>query len=77
MVPVTVSTFFGIFLVLGLVVVAGMWLFYDLRDRRLLDRKRQLRAYHCVKCGCLYGSRSVEEVTDCPVCRFRNASLRF
>lgn len=77
MVPVTISGFFGFFLVAGLIVVTGLWLFYDVRDRRLLDRKRQLRAYHCVKCGALYGSRSVEEVTPCPACRFRNASLRF
>ncbi len=77
MIVVSFEAFVVFFLVAGLLVVVGLWLFYDLRDKSYYDRQRSLRAHHCVRCGALYASRAKTEVAACPECGFENASLRF
>lgn len=77
MTGITFHAFIVVFLVMGLLLFVGLWLFYDLRDKSYYDRQRILRAHHCVRCGALYASSSEAEVAACPKCGFENASLRF
>jgi hypothetical protein len=71
------STFVIGFLVSGLVFFAAVWLYFDYRDRVLYDRQRRRHVHHCVKCGNLYTTRDGGAPAECPVCGFKNPSLRF
>lgn len=69
--------FIILFLVSGLLLFAGLWLYYDQRDRKYYDRKRQLSVYHCVRCGYLYSQRDIRKPAACVRCGFVNDSLKF
>lgn len=60
----------------ALLFIGGLAWYYERRTRLAL-RRPPLRAYHCVRCGQVYGSRSPGERGDCPHCGFSNISLRF
>lgn len=61
----------------GLAMVFGLWLYYDLRDKRVYQEVRERATYHCVKCGTLYTDGREREVSACPRCGFENARLKF
>lgn len=66
-----------LFLLSGLLLFVGLWLYYDLRDRKYYDRKRLLSVYHCVRCGHLYSLREMKKPAACTRCGFVNDSLKF
>jgi rRNA maturation endonuclease Nob1 len=65
------------YILAGLAVILGMWLYYDRRDRNLYDTQRHRHVFHCVKCGKLYERGGDDELADCPQCGFWNDRLRF
>ena len=69
--------FFLVALLIGLLIVFGLWLFYDLRDRHLFDDQRRLRVFHCLHCDLLYAGTRAQPVCACPRCRRTHARLRF
>lgn len=71
------TQFIVTFLVLGLTFFAVIWLLYDLRDRKVFDRQRQVDVYHCVKCQHLYTGKNFEELKKCPKCQRENIPLKF
>lgn len=77
MITVTFETFMLLFVMAGLALVFGLWVYYDRRDRSLFDAQRFRHTFHCVKCGTLYESRGHQSLADCPHCGFKNERLRF
>lgn len=71
------SLFVAVFVLSGLLLFVGLWLYYDFRDKKYYDRKRQLTVYHCVRCGNLYWKREPKKPAACGRCGFVNDSLRF
>ncbi len=61
----------------GLVLMMGLWTYYDERDRRVYEQERAQSLFHCLKCGRLYSApRHLREVA-CPGCGFENSKLKF
>lgn len=67
----------GGYLIIGLLLIFGLWLYYDRRDSRYYDRRRRRRCFHCVKCGHLYSSNKAGQKINCTECGFANPPLRF
>lgn len=61
----------------AIVLIFSLWLYYDVRDRKLIDAKRRRVVFHCIRCDKLYSASEGTEVCPCPRCRFENARLRF
>ncbi|MDR2844727.1 MAG: hypothetical protein LBV28_01395 [Puniceicoccales bacterium] len=69
--------FAAIFLLAGLVVVCGLWFFYERREAVLSDHRRINTVFHCVKCQLIYARPRRRENTPCPRCGFNNVRLKF
>ncbi|MFP4494249.1 MAG: hydrogenase nickel incorporation protein HypA [Puniceicoccaceae bacterium] len=76
MLSVPLPIFFTAFVMTGLVLVFGLWIYYDRMGVRQRDRLNQT-VFHCVRCGKLYGVHGEVKKADCPACGFRNIPLRF
>lgn len=63
----------------ALVAIAGLWFFYEKRDRSAFDARRKLKVFHCVRCGHLYSvrKRDVSEGEACPECEYKNYELSY
>ena len=59
------------------VLIFGLWIYYDVRDRKLIDDKRRRGVFHCIRCDKLYSAPEGVEVCQCPRCKFENSRLRF
>lgn len=70
---------FGVVLypLIGVLLIAGLWWFYDRRDRKFYDRTRRRTTFHCLKCQHVYTSTDRHEIDECPRCRHPNARLHF
>lgn len=77
MISIDISVFVVIYLITGFVVVFGLSIYYDVRDRGMYDRVRQLGSYHCVRCQHLYSANRHCRTVNCPVCGFANTRLKF
>ncbi len=75
----TVNLSFGalIYTVSAIVLIFGLWIYYDVRDRKLIDAKRRRVVFHCIRCDKLYSAPEGTEVCKCPRCGFENSRLRF
>ena len=75
----TISLSLGavIYLLSACVLVFGLWLYYDRRDRSLYELQRRRTIFHCIKCDKLYTAQAGTETCACPRCAFRNARLTF
>lgn len=62
---------------LALGIVAGMWFYYDRRDRALYDTQRRKITFHCIRCDHLYTQPAGTETAPCPKCGHGNARLKF
>lgn len=71
------GTFFAVFIIAGLLLLFGLWAYYDRRDRLVMERQRGRRAFHCVSCDHLYGAPAVNDSARCPRCGFENGCLKF
>jgi hypothetical protein len=58
-------------------VFLGLWLAYDRRDNRSLERARRKAAFHCIRCDQLYTGTPGAELCRCPRCGHENMRLRF
>lgn len=77
MIQVSFESFMLAFVLCGLGIIFGLWLFYDRRDRSLYDEQRLRHTFHCVKCGALYSEGGNRQLAKCPSCGFTNDRLRF
>lgn len=62
---------------LGVLVIAGLWVWADRRDRQFYDRTRRRTTFHCIKCDRVYTSAESHEVCRCPACGHENERLKF
>ena len=77
MITVSLEVFVLTYLAVGLSLIFGLWIFYDLRDRHMYGAERSKIVFYCVKCGRLYSGKKGIEVQECPQCNFSNARLKF
>ena len=77
MITITLANGFLIYLLLGIGVVLGLWIYYDLRDKSLYQAERSKAVFHCVKCGKIYAKKMEVKRSTCPRCQFRNTHLEF
>ncbi len=61
----------------GIVLIAALWLFYDRRDRRFYARTRRKTTFHCLRCGHVYTSVELHDISPCPRCAHPNPRLHF
>lgn len=71
------SYFYLFYVVSGLLLVVGLWVYYDRRDKQLYEGQRLLVIFHCVRCGKIYTAKGTHEEAPCPECRFNNGRLKF
>jgi len=71
------QTFTLVYLILGIGLVAFLSLYYDRRDAKRVDARRNLSARHCARCGHLYASPVREGEAECPRCGLPNQRMRF
>jgi len=77
LIPLDLSSFVLLYVSGGLVLMLGLWVYYEERDRRIHETERAQSLFHCLKCGRLYSaSRSLREA-PCPGCAFENSKLKF
>jgi hypothetical protein len=62
---------------IGLVLVFGLWFYYDQRDQRAYEQDRAQSLFHCLKCGRLYSAPRANIIARCPNCDFENSKLKF
>jgi uncharacterized paraquat-inducible protein A len=72
-----VDTFFILYVGVGMLVIFGLWLYYDLRDRNRHSAERDKVIFHCIKCSQIYTAPEKTEEAECPKCGFTNGRLRF
>jgi uncharacterized paraquat-inducible protein A len=77
MFDVDLSLAFVLYPVIGLVAVAGLWLYFDRRDRQFFDRTRRKTTFHCLKCDHVYSHAGPGELCPCPRCGHENPRLHF
>ena len=77
MLTVNLSVGALIYTVSAIVLIFGLWIYYDVRDRKLIDAKRRRVVFHCIRCDRLYSAPVGTEVCKCPRCEFENSRLRF
>ncbi len=61
----------------GLVLVFGLWLWYDRRDQREIDEERAKVLFHCIKCSRVYAEAPALGSAPCPDCNHPNLPLKF
>lgn len=61
----------------GLLVIAGLWFWFDRRDRAFYDSTRKRITFHCIKCDRTYTSTGPGDVSRCPGCGHENTRLKF
>lgn len=66
-----------IYTVSAIVLIFSLWIYYDRRDRKLIDAKRRRVVFHCIRCDKLYSAPEGAEFCPCPRCRHENSRLRF
>jgi len=76
MILVDFELFTLLYLLAGGLLIFGLWVFYETRDRALYQEQRQRATFHCVRCGHLY-TGTAERTQACPECGFENTRLRF
>ena len=74
---VNLSVGAAIYTVSAIVVILGLWIYYDVCDRKLIDAKRRRVVFHCIRCDKLYSAPEGTDVAECPRCKFENSRLRF
>ena len=62
---------------LGTLVIAGLAMWADRRDRTFYDATRRRTTFHCIKCDRVYTSAKDHEVSPCPSCGHENTRLKF
>ena len=77
MIAVSLEVFVLTYLAVGMSLIFGLWIFYDLRDRHIYGAGRSKVVFYCVKCSLLYSGQKGIELQDCPQCNFSNARLKF
>lgn len=77
MIPIDFSWFALLYVGAGMALIFGIWLFYDIRDRKLYEEVRERVTFHCIKCGHIYTGIRGSDVSACPQCGFENTRLKF
>ena len=62
-----------------LIGVAMLWWWFDRRDKKQFETIRRSKAFHCVRCGTVYGARDPDlaQGVPCPECQYKNFELSF
>ncbi len=66
-----------IYLLIGILIIFGLWVFYDQRDKHLYEAERIRVIFHCLKCGQLFTEKKETEVARCTRCGYENSRIRF
>jgi hypothetical protein len=61
----------------GVVLMMGLWLYYDRCDQRVYESERSQSLFHCLKCGRTYSAPRSNPAANCPDCGFENSKLKF
>jgi len=61
----------------GVMLMIGLWLYYDRCDQRIYETERSQALFHCLKCGRTYSAPRSNQATSCPSCGFENSKLKF
>lgn len=77
MTALTFSEWAFLYLLSGVGSIFALWLYYDLRDRRLHVAARRTTVFHCVKCANIYSATGGVSSAQCPRCGFHNSKLKF
>ncbi|MGJ3243186.1 MAG: hydrogenase nickel incorporation protein HypA [Opitutales bacterium] len=77
MIPIPLSWFLFAYVVSGLLLIFGLWLYYDFRDSRALEKSRGRVLFFCVRCNALYERPKGTEVAACSRCGQENIRLQF
>jgi hypothetical protein len=62
---------------IGVVLMMGLWLYYDRRDQHTYESERSQSLFHCLKCGRTYSAPRCNQSANCPDCGFENSKLKF
>jgi len=71
------SLFILLGIAIGVVLIIGLWLYYDRRDQRVYETERSQSLFHCLKCGHTYAAPRCNPAANCPNCGFENSKLKF
>lgn len=77
MIGLEVDVFFLLYLGGGFLVIFGLWLYYDQREKDLYEKQRMKVVYHCIKCSEIYTGPHRSFECECPRCGFTNGRLGF
>lgn len=77
MISITLADGFFIYLMMGIGLVFGLWVYYDFRDKNIYQAERAKSVFHCVKCGKIYADKTGVKQSNCPRCQFRNTHLQY
>jgi hypothetical protein len=61
----------------GVLLMMGLWLYYDRRDQHVYENERSQSLFHCLKCGRVYSAPRSSTAANCPDCGFENSKLKF
>ena len=74
---IELDTFAAVILTIGMVVLFGLWFFYERREAVLNDHRRLTSVFHCIKCTLVYTRPRLRGSAKCPRCGFVNNRLKF
>lgn len=72
-----VDIFFLLYMGAGFLLLFGLWIYTDHKDKQRIITRQSKVIYHCVKCSQIYTGPYAGEECDCPHCGFSNGRLRF
>ena len=77
MIQLDVEIFYLLYFGAGFLLVFGLWIYMDHKDKlRSIPRQSKV-IFHCIKCSQIYTGPHEGEEAECPRCSFNNARLRF
>jgi len=71
------NIFVASIITIGVVLVMGLWVYYDRRDQHVYEHERSQSLFHCLKCGRVYSAPRSNHSANCPDCGFENSKLKF
>lgn len=75
--PFDLDLLAGLYISSGLLLIFGLWLYYDRRDRHRYDALRAPTLFVCLKCNRIFSRPAHTRAADCPSCGHPNIPLRF
>ena len=77
MIQLDVEIFYLLYLGAGFLLIFGLCIYHDFKDKQRIVPRQSKVIYHCIKCSQIYTGPHGSEQCQCPHCGFNNARLRF